>query len=168
MPAFINNRVTRVHMQALRTFFAVAIAALLAAAAAAAGSASPEGTWRTEDRRGVIRIGSCGGTLCGRIVGMQDPAPDGVPAKDVQGRPQCGLEIIHDIRPGDPGEWNATITNPEDGKVYGARLSLDEAGRLRLRGYLQVPLLGAALGSTQVWTSYGGRVTADCRMAGEP
>jgi uncharacterized protein (DUF2147 family) len=126
-------------------------------------AASPEGLWLTENRRGVIEIAPCGAALCGRIVGMKNPAPDGVPSKDFQGRPECGLEIIHALVPGDAGEWNGTITNPENGNVYGARLS-PEDGQLRLRGFLRVPLVGSALGSTQLWTAYTGTVTAECQM----
>ena len=127
-------------------------------------AASLSGLWLTEDQRGVIEIASCGAGLCGRIVGMAgfgagDPAP-----KDFQGQPECGLEILHGIVPADPGEWDATITNPENGSLYGARLSLDDRGNLRLRGFLRVPLFGSALGSTQLWTGYTGNLTPECRM----
>jgi uncharacterized protein (DUF2147 family) len=138
--------------------------ALLASSAALAQPASPVGKWLTEDRRGVIEIAPCGASLCGRIAGMAGATADGPPATDFRGRPQCGLEIIHEIVPGDPGEWNATITDPENGNLYGARLWLDDAGRLHLRGYLRVPLIGSALGSTQIWNAYTGTLTPDCRM----
>jgi uncharacterized protein (DUF2147 family) len=141
------------------------VVALLAfTSVAQARPATPAGTWLTEDQRGVIAIAPCGNGLCGRIVGMADAASDGKPSVDFQGRPQCGLEIIHKLTPGDPGEWRGTITNPENGKNYGARLTMDPSGGLRLRGFLQVPLVGSALGSTQLWTPYTGTVTPDCRM----
>ena len=131
---------------------------------AQAKPATPAGTWLTGDQSGVILIAPCGNGLCGRIVGMSTPAPDGKPSVDFQGRPQCGLEIIHRLMPGDPGEWRGTITNPENGKTYGARLTMDPTGGLRLRGFLRLPLVGPALGSTQLWIAYTGTVTPDCRM----
>ena len=134
--------------------------------AASAGAASPEGVWLTEDRRGVIRITRCGMELCGRIAGMAEFPTDGSVPRDFQGRPQCGLEIIHAVVPVEPGEWNATITDPENGNLYGARLSVEADGRLRLRGFLRVPLLGSALGSTQLWTAYAGTLDGECRMGG--
>ena len=143
---------------------AAGLALLAVSSAALAQPASPVGVWLTEDRRGVIDIAPCDGGLCGRIAGMAGFAAGDPPPKDFQGRPQCGLEIIHEIVPGEPGEWDATITNPENGNLYGARLSLDDRGRLRLRGFLRVPLLGSALGSTQIWTAYAGRLTLECRM----
>lgn len=130
----------------------------------AARPSSPAGQWLIEDGTGVIDIAPCGAGLCGRIVGMQAVSIDGSAPKDDRGRSECGLEIIHQLTPGDPGEWTGDITNPDNGNVYGARLTLDEQGRLRLRGFLRVPLFGAALGSTQLWTAYTGKVTADCRM----
>jgi len=80
--------------------------------------------------------------------------------QDASGRPQCGLEIIHDLTQSKPGEWDGTITNPETGSNFGARLSLDSQRQLLLRGYLLVSLFGA----TQTWTKYTGSVTQDCHM----
>jgi uncharacterized protein (DUF2147 family) len=136
----------------------VLISALLPAAASA--GVPIQGLWLTEDRGGVIDIQPCGSLYCGRIVGLS-AASSGEPLpKDVNGRSRCGLEIIHGLAETDPGEWSGQITNPEDGQSYSARLSVDDRGRLRLRGYVLVPLFG----QTQIWTRYAGRVTADCRM----
>ncbi len=122
-----------------------------------AGAAAPiEGLWLTEERTGVIRIAPCGEQLCGSIVGMAK-YPGG---KDVSGRPQCNLEIIHSLQEVGAGTWDGTITNPETGSTFGARLTLDGQGQLLLRGYLWVSLFGA----TQTWTRYTGGVTPDCRM----
>ena len=61
--------------------------------AAAARTASPVGTWLTENGHGVIAIAQCGDALCGRIVGINRAPTDPMPT-DVNGRPQCGLTII--------------------------------------------------------------------------
>jgi uncharacterized protein (DUF2147 family) len=137
-------------------------AALISVLAPGAGkSAVPiEGPWLTEDGGGVIDIEPCGSLYCGRIVGLVAASLGAPLPKDVNGNSRCGLEIIHGLAETDPGEWTGKITNPEDGKTYSARLSADGRGRLRLRGFVLVPLLG----QTQTWTRYGGQVTADCRM----
>jgi uncharacterized protein (DUF2147 family) len=141
-----------------------ALAALiLAAASGGAAAATIEGLWLTEDRGGVIRIVPCGNALCGSIVGIGKFLPDGSPPKDVRGRSQCGLEIMRGLVESEPGRWFGTVTDPESGSTYKVRLSRDEAGRLRLRGYLGITLFG----STQVWTAYAGALTADCRMTGQ-
>jgi len=140
----------------------LAVAALLWALPGVAGAATgPVGAWLTENHDGVIAIAPCGAELCGRIVGMSKPLrPDGSRPVDKQGRPQCGLTILH-VAAGDaPGLWQGEITDPIDGSVWRCRLSMDGEGRLHLRGYVLLPLLG----QTQLWTSYTGHVTQDFRM----
>ena len=141
----------------------LALLALLGASAppAAAQSAAPVGEWLTGGGDGVIAIAPCGAELCGRIVGMsQTVRPDGTRPTDPQGRPQCGLTILHAAAADTPGRWRGEITNPDDGSVWRCELWLDGSGRLHLRGYVLLP----ALGRTQVWTAYAGRLAPDCRM----
>jgi len=120
-----------------------------------------EGLWLTQDGGGVIRIATCGGVLCGWIAGL-DLGPGEEPERDVHGRSQCGLPLIQALEQVTAAEWRGSITNPRDGRTYDARLSLDQQGRLNLRGYVLVPLFG----STQVWTRYNGEIGPDCRMRG--
>jgi len=143
--------------------FAVALVLLLASvllAATRAAPVMPSGRWLTQDREAVIEIQPCGTSLCGRIVGMTWPADANAPV-DVDGRPQCGLTIISDMKPGSGDRWTGRITNPETGHAYDAQLWLDAGGRLHLRGYVGLPLFGA----TQVWTPYRMPVPKDCRMS---
>lgn len=145
----------------------IAAAALLLGLAAASAQQSaptlqsgPAGRWLTEGREGVIEIAPCGAGFCGRIVGMDSTRrPDGSLPRDKSGRAQCDLEILRVVQTG-PGRWGGQITNPEDGSVWNCTLSLDGQGRLDLRGYVLVPLLGR----TQVWTRYSGALGSDCRM----
>jgi uncharacterized protein (DUF2147 family) len=149
-------------MRIAPAFQLVVVAALISALAFAASS-SPvpiTGPWLTQDAGGVIDIEPCGAQYCGRIVGLSAASSGAPMPRDANGHSRCGLQIIQGLAETDPGEWTGKITNPEDGQTYSARLSVDDQGRLRLRGYLLVPLLG----QTQLWTRYAGRVTADCRM----
>jgi uncharacterized protein (DUF2147 family) len=139
----------------------LAMATFISAIALAAGPpAAIEGPWLTQDGGGVIDIEPCGALYCGRIVGMAVASSSGPLPKDVNGNSRCGLEIIRSVGETGPAEWTGKITNPEDGQTYSTRLTVDDRGRLRLRGYVLVPLLG----QTQIWTRYGGGVTAGCRM----
>jgi uncharacterized protein (DUF2147 family) len=125
------------------------------------GEPGPVGRWLTEDRGGVIEIFSCGAALCGRIVGMAEPVrSDGKPQTDNQGRPKCGLTILHDAVSTETGQWAGRITDPDDGSDWNCTLSVDADGRLHLRGYVLLPLLG----QTQIWTRYSGPLGGDCRM----
>jgi uncharacterized protein (DUF2147 family) len=117
------------------------------------------GRWLTQDRDGVIEIAPCGPDLCGRIVGMDVPRlANGDVPRDLQGRPQCGLRILH-AQPDGAG-WSGRITDPSNGTDWRCTLRLDGAGNVKLRGYVLAPLLGA----TQTWTPYTGTVGADCEF----
>jgi len=124
---------------------------------------TPVGTWITANGNAVVRIAPCGDSgsselLCGWIVGLQRPPGAPVPT-DVHGGSQCGLAIIADERQrGDA--WFGTVADPRDGSTYGARLRVDDAGDLKLRGYLAIPLLG----QTETWRPYRGELGPECRM----
>ncbi len=120
---------------------------------------NPVGAWLTEGGHGVIRIAPCGQQLCGAIVGIDRKPGEPMP-KDNTGRSQCGLTILTssaDIR---AGISQGRITDPRDGKIYDAQLWVDGAGKLHLRGYLGVPLLG----KTQVWQPFSGHISEECRF----
>jgi uncharacterized protein (DUF2147 family) len=130
------------------------------AADAPSASVGPNGPWLTENRSGVIAFAPCGGGLCGRIAGMVLDRPDDPTPVDYAGRPECGLPIIDDAAETEPGLWSGHITDPRNGWVYHVRLWTDAQGRLHLRGYILIPLLG----KTQIWTRYVGTLPADCRL----
>ena len=121
---------------------------------------TPIGAWLTAKGNAVVRIMPCGDVLCGEIAGIAR-APGAPMPTDVEGKPQCGLVIIRDERPEGDDSWVGTVTDPRDGASFGARLRVDEAGNLRLRGFFAVPLLG----ETQTWHRFTGRLGAECRMS---
>jgi uncharacterized protein (DUF2147 family) len=149
----------------IRTRLMTAAIALLAssalpeAPAAAQRAGNPVGSWLTEGGHGVIRIAPCDEGLCGTIVGI-DRAPGEKMPTDVAGRPQCGLRILTSSADIQSGISTGHITDPRDGKTYNAQLWVDGSGRLHMRGYLGVPLLG----KTQVWQPFTGHLAADCRF----
>jgi uncharacterized protein (DUF2147 family) len=120
---------------------------------------SPLGLWQTKGG-GVIQVGWCGAALCGRIVGINRAPGEPMP-RDYQGRSQCGLAIITDERPTGDGGWLGQVTDPRDGKMYHAEIWVDDEGRLNLRGFVGIPLLGR----TEVWHRFTGRLGADCMVA---
>ncbi len=147
--------------------FSCAIALGLAVVMSSAGAApqqgqaeAPIGAWLTAKGNAVVRIMPCGDVLCGEIAGIAR-APGAPMPTDVEGRPQCGLVIIQGERPEGDGSWVGTVTDPRDGASFGARLRVDEAGNLRLRGFFAVPLLG----ETQTWHRFTGELGAECRMS---
>ncbi len=121
---------------------------------------TPTGRWITSNHDAVIQITRCGNDLCGQIVGIALKPGEPVP-KDWRGTSQCGLTIIR-TSPAAAGAWAGSILDPRDGSVYNARIRLDAAHNLRLRGFLGLPVLG----QTQTWTPYRGGIEASCRLPG--
>jgi uncharacterized protein (DUF2147 family) len=148
----------------------VGLCCLLAGRAPAAAPAwPPQGIWLTEDGDGAVEIYDCGKLLCGRIV-WQDSTqrPDGSPDIDdhnpdpaLRHRPVCGLQIISNLRRSDPTTWgDGAVYDPDSGKTYHVKLTMVGADKLRLRGYIGIPLLG----ESQLWR----RAPADLPLCAAP
>lgn len=150
-----------------------ALAILMAFGGATAVNAMPPaplGTWFTENHRAAIALAPCGGALCGRIVWIDEshppPGASGPPIDRhnpdpaLRNRPLCGLEILRGFVADGDGSWgHGRIYNPQDGDEWRASLAPEGDDRLRLRGYVLVPLLG----QTQVWTRVPASFTDRCR-----
>ena len=142
----------------LRSLTAAAAGALLAAAftaaaaPAAAQGASPIGRWMTEGGKSHVEIFACGTLLCGRIVWLREPLfKDGKPKTDLNNpdqalktRPIVGMQFLWNFtRSSEPNVWESgRIYNPEDGDVYKATMTMRPDGKLALRGYVGISLLG--------------------------
>ena len=134
--------------------------ALCPAAHAASNPAAVAGDWWTEDHDGVVQLAPCAAGLCGKVVGITHFPPDGSVLRDNRGRPRCQLQIIPDGRVDGDGVWQSHITNPDDGKTYTITLRTEPDGRLRMRGYIGLPLFG----QTVFWTPFRGHLTPDCHI----
>ncbi|AQS87025.1 hypothetical protein NCH01_15850 [Neoasaia chiangmaiensis] len=138
------------------------VALCIAAPAFSQTASSPplaeDGLWLSQEHDGVFRIGHCGDTLCGRLIGMKY---EGDPPKDVWGHPQCGLLMLTGFKPGEDQRWTGHILDPESGHVYDAKIWSPIPDVLKLRGFV----LGISLfGETQTWTRYRGAIGADCKL----
>ena len=99
------------------------------------------------------------GELCGQVVWLRSPFDEGGcdlrdrhnPDPGLRNRKVTGLEI-RGLKPRPDGTWvGGSIYDPATGNTYTCRLALDGADRLRLRGYVGIPLLGR----TTTWTRVG-------------
>lgn len=131
---------------------------VLPCSAALAGPTSPIGDWLTANRNAVIAIAPCGARLCGSIAGVTLDHPTDPMPTDWRGQPQCGDMIINvSPVPDTPDQWQGTVTDPRDGNVWQAMLTLED-GILQLRGYVGLPLFG----ESESWTPYTGQIRPGC------
>ena len=98
----------------LRRFW-IAAAALAVCAPAFAGDVV--GEWARADGKAKVRIAPCGGALCGMVTWLKDPSGPG----------RIGQRVFYDMKPNGANAWAGTAFNPEDGKEYTGKMSLEGA-----------------------------------------
>ena len=134
----------------------VLLAALLGATAAHAQSA--DGIWLTQAGDARVKIGKCGGGICGNVVWLREPhdTATGQPATDSKNpnpalarRPMIGLPLFSGMQPSGPNKWSGQIYNADDGSTYASSVSVTGAETLRVEG-----CVGALCGG-ETWTRAG-------------
>jgi uncharacterized protein (DUF2147 family) len=134
----------------------VILTALLGASAAHAQSA--DGTWLTQAGDARVKIGKCGGGICGHIVWLREPmdTATGQPASDSKNpnpalakRPMIGLPLFTGMQPAGPNKWSGQIYNADDGSTYASSVTVTGADSLRVEG-----CVGALCGG-ESWTRTG-------------
>ncbi len=141
---------------------AMAGIALLLSAPAQAGPPPPalDGWWLDETGRAGIRFERCksdDSTICGSVRWLLHPmAKGGGPEVDalnkdehLRGRRVCGMAMLGGFVADGPNHWsNGWIYNPDDGDTYQSIMTLSEDGRLHVRGYVGIALIG----KSENWT----------------
>ena len=147
-------------MDRMLTRLSIAFAACLLTRIACAqdSSATALGIWQTFDDdthapKALVEITAHDNELSGRIVKLfRAPGDDPNPlcnkcADERHNQPVLGMTILSGMHQhGD--EWDGgEILDPEEGKLYRSKLHVNGEGKLELRGYIGIALLGR----TQVW-----------------
>src|SRR5262249_830180 len=133
-----------------------------------ASAASPVGVRYAEGGAAQVAIEPCGAELCGRVGWLRSPLDeDGCDLRDrrnpdpaLRDRRVEGLEVLLGLVPQGDGTWaHGRIYDPASGNTYTCQLALEGNDRVRLRGYVGIPLLGR----TTTWI----RVGTENRLCGE-
>ena len=118
------------------------------------------GTWWTQDHDGVVEIHPCAGRAVraggGVIAAASRMVAAAGPARPLALPPA----VIPDGKPDSTGCGTATSPIPTTTRPTRIRLRVDPDGRLRMRGYIGIPLFG----QTVYWTRFDGHLTADCHL----
>ncbi len=149
----------------MKYFLALLITIFSASYAMAQGTPDPTGLWLTENKRSVIEIKKCPQGICGNIHwiiqgGMQTDSKNPNEAK--RNKPMCGLPILWGFTQNSKNAkvWESgKIYKADEGDVYNATVSVIDANKLYLRGYVGIPLLG----KTQYWTRVNGKDYPACK-----
>jgi uncharacterized protein (DUF2147 family) len=62
-----------------------------------------------------VRFSACGAALCGMVTWLKDPSGPG----------RIGQRVFYDMKPNGANAWAGTAFNPEDGKEYTGKMSLE-------------------------------------------
>lgn len=129
----------------------VLTAAALVAATPILAADPIAGAWVTASHDGLVRIGDCGGSVCGRLERFLTPPPQGADQRDVnnpdarlRSRKLLGLPILTGFKQ-DGAVWRGTIYDPKAGKSYRSVVRRLDADRLEVKGCI------GPFCQTQVW-----------------
>ena len=107
------------------------------------------GAWVVEEKDAHIEIYKQDGRYFGRLSWLKDgdEKPGDGQGPKMHEAPRVGMVIVRDFR-FNGREWRGgMLYDPTDGKSYKGIIRLDTGGRLHVRGYLGITLLGR----TTVW-----------------
>ncbi|GAB3946234.1 DUF2147 domain-containing protein [Spirosoma harenae] len=115
------------------------------------------GTWLNGTKKGHVQIYKQGGTYFGKLVWLGQPTDaNGKPRTDEKNtdaskrsRPLMNMVLMYNFKYDGGNVWSdGKIYNPEDGKEYNCKMTLQDPNTLLVRGYVGISLLG----KTQTWT----------------
>jgi uncharacterized protein (DUF2147 family) len=114
------------------------------------------GKWKTIDdvtgiEKGVVEIYEIGGVYYAKIVEIFEPKFKSKKCNlcccEEKDKPYLGLVIVKGLKK-DDNEYNGgQVLDPKNGKYYRCYIALIGKDKLKIRGYIGVPLLGR----TQYW-----------------
>ncbi|TBW37252.1 DUF2147 domain-containing protein [Azotobacter chroococcum] len=156
----MNAREGNSHTAVRRLCVCCALVMLLAASGAASATASDPliGLWmirdeRTGEPRALVRIAERGDEYQGTIEkGLRGPNAESHYCDKCEGerrgRPLLGMTILSGVKKRGEVYGGGEILDPDSGKVYDCRLTLQKGGKqLQVRGFIGTPLLG----ETRTW-----------------
>jgi uncharacterized protein (DUF2147 family) len=114
------------------------------------------GTWITENGQAHVKVTKSGNYYYGRIIWLKEPLnADKKPKVDhhnpdvsKQQTPIIGIKILSSFEYTGSAWEEGTIYDPNNGKTYKCKITLNNNNSLNIRGYVGTPMMGR----TSVWT----------------
>ena len=123
---------------------------VLVAATPALAASQLQGSWTNPARSVTVRIGPCGGVLCGRVTAASPHARE--TAADGGTDRLVGTELISDIEQTGPDSWSAEIFVPDRNVHSNGEISLEGRNYMSVRGCM----IGGLVCKEQRWTRVAG------------
>lgn len=145
--------------QTMSKFFLLAMIFMLTGSKVDAADLSPAGLWRTIDDqtgkpRGLVRVTEANGEYQARVEKTfpkpgEEPNPKCEKCEGVRhNQPVIGMTILWGLKKQGDDYGGGRILDPENGRIYRARLKLEDGGKkLDVRGFIGFSLLGRS----QTW-----------------
>ena len=136
----------------MRRISLATLAFALCATSALAGD--PSGLWLTEDGEAKIKVGACGGAMCGTIAWLKEPNDKATnkPKTDknngnasLRERPIIGSPVLLSMKADGADKWSGQLYNAEDGKTYSGNIAL-AGNTMKVQGCV------AIICKTKTWT----------------
>ena len=114
------------------------------------------GRWKTIDdisgkEKGVVEIFEHKGKIYGKIIEIFEADKKHLKCEKCEGddknRPILGMNIIKGIKKNDGDYDGGKIVDPQNGKSYHCKITLEGKDKLIVRGYIGIPLFGRS----QTW-----------------
>ena len=130
-------------MKSIGLTLAAAVVAALCLATPAAFGADVGGVWLTQAGDAKVRVGRCGGGLCGTVVWLREPidSATGKPQVDdknenpaLRNRLIVGIPLFIGMRAAGPNKWSGRIYNADDGKTYASTVTYQDGDKLDVQG----------------------------------
>ncbi len=113
------------------------------------------GTWLTGDGDGWVDVVRSGDGISGLVAGSPNDRPDRSTIDDknpdpaLRDRELLGLELFSGFHFDGDDRWKGgTIYDPNSGKTYRCVITVVNKDKLKVRGYIGIPMLGR----TEIWT----------------
>jgi len=100
----------------MRRLLAVVTTLAFAGIAGSSLAADVSGTWLRDTGASKVKFGKCGGAICAHIVWLK-------PGADPKAK--VGQRVFFDMKPSGENTWNGSAFNPEDGKTYTGKMTLN-------------------------------------------
>lgn len=107
------------------------------------------GVWQSQSGITRVKVTPCGAGLCANVIWQKNPQKDvhnPDPAK--RERPVVGLQLVSNMQPVGPDEWNGAIYNYEDGQTYAGKVKVVNGNAIQIGGCV----MGGMICQSKTWT----------------